>query len=87
MKTLKSLLHRRPRPCALCEGYGTVPRSFAFGDDPVCDCGAGEFDELTFHDVNCDTVPCPACPERAPSAVRRAVAGLLGVTLTGMRNA
>jgi hypothetical protein len=65
MKVLDALLHRKPQRCAVCEGYGTVQRSYVFGDDPVCTCDAGEFDELTLHDPHCDTVPCPCCPAGA----------------------
>jgi hypothetical protein len=56
-------LARRPAssPCAPCEGYGTVPGAEVFLRDPDCTCGAGDYDDLTFHDIACDTVPCPFC--------------------------
>lgn len=48
--------------CSVCDGFGTVPRSAVFLPAlRVCTCGAGPFDEMTLHDVHCDTVPCPFC--------------------------
>lgn len=47
--------------CSVCEGYGTLPCAEVFPRDPVCTCGAGEFDEMTVHAADCDTVPCPFC--------------------------
>lgn len=64
-------------PCAVCEGYGTLPCAEVYLRDPVCTCGAGEFDELTLHDIDCDTVPCPFCPlgEDAQAATENAARG------------
>ena len=53
--------------CPVCEGFGTVPRSLV-PSSRICTCGAGPVNELTLHDVHCDTVPCPFCqlmPENA----------------------
>lgn len=62
-------LRRGQHLCAVCDGYGTVPRSTVLNRAPVCTCGAGAYDELTLHDVHCDTVPCPFC--QLASAVPR----------------
>ena len=56
------VLKRRKAPralCSVCEGYGIVARAEVYLRDPVCDCGAGPYDELTLHAPDCDSVPCP----------------------------
>jgi hypothetical protein len=48
-----------PPHCVVCEDFKVLPRLHA--GEPVCTCGAGPLDELTMHDITCDTVPCPFC--------------------------
>ena len=48
-----------PSGCPVCDGFRVLPRLHHFG--LVCTCGAGPVDEMTLHDVACDTVPCPFC--------------------------
>ena len=52
---------RARRQCAACEGYGRLPASWVFARDDGCTCGQGRDDDLAFHDLACDTVPCPFC--------------------------
>jgi hypothetical protein len=65
-----NLLRRRKRlpgrnvRCAVCEDFGSVPSGWVYNAPGInCTCGAapGELPELTFHDVQCDTLPCPFC--------------------------
>jgi hypothetical protein len=65
---LSKLLHR-PAPvprkyCAVCEDFGSVPSGWVYASPGInCTCGAvpDELAELTFHDPQCDTLPCPFC--------------------------
>ena len=52
-------IDQAPSNCPVCEGFRVLPRLHVLG--LVCTCGAGPLDELTLHDVACDTVPCPFC--------------------------
>lgn len=63
--------------CFVCEGYGTIPAGKIFTRSPRCTCGAGWYDELTLHDIHCDTVPCPFCQldEDAQNAMENAARG------------
>jgi hypothetical protein len=56
--------------CTSCKGYGTVCAAWVFGRESVCTCGTLTADatevanEMAFHGVDCDTVPCPFCALR-----------------------
>jgi hypothetical protein len=49
--------------CDVCDGLKSVLADILFERDRVCTCGVTLHDipELTLHDVDCDTVPCPFC--------------------------
>jgi hypothetical protein len=47
--------------CA-CGGLGSFGAEWVFNREPKCDCPVESDDyENNFHDINCDTVPCPFC--------------------------
>lgn len=46
----------------LCHGTGFLEGEWVFSREPQCTCDANSEDFIfTFHAVDCDTVPCPAC--------------------------
>jgi hypothetical protein len=46
----------------VCGGSGVLGKEWLYKRESECDCGAGSpSDELTQHDVRCDSVPCPFC--------------------------
>lgn len=50
--------------CPACSGIGIVPCEWLYQREPKCTCDAATDDFLyTLHAVNCDSVPCPFCPE------------------------
>lgn len=46
----------------ICQDFGILGKEWLYQREPQCSCEAGTEDfDLTFHDIQCDTVPCPFC--------------------------
>jgi hypothetical protein len=50
----------RRRRCDVCVDTHFVSNCYVYAREAQCTCGAGD-DELAFHTVSCDSVPCPFC--------------------------
>lgn len=48
--------------CSTCADMRYVSWGWASGEPAACTCGAGDpADELVFHELTCNAVPCPFC--------------------------